>query len=120
MARHAPNTERRRSRRRTRRRRRATPGAALRSPSAPAARRRRTSVRATAPRQLLRPGDLGNAVANHPLDLERHRERSEILGEVQLDLLARLTSAVRGDEVLDLELQRVLAVHLQMLDERRA
>src|SRR5215510_1478234 len=117
MARPAPNTERRPSRRRTRRRRRATPDAALRMPSAPAARRRRTSVRATAPRQLLRPGDLGNAVADHPLDLERHRERGEILGEVQLDLLPRLAPAMRGDEVLDLELQRVLPMHLQMLDE---
>src|SRR5256885_12093255 len=97
--------------------RRASPGAAPPSPCAPAACRRRTSGRVTAPRRGVRVDDLAPPVPDHPLDLEGHRQRSHVLVLREEGRLPRTRPLHRAGEVEDLELQRVVLVHLDVLDE---
>src|SRR5262249_56827095 len=88
-------------------------------PPAPAGRRRRTSLRACAPWQVLRPSRFAPPIADHAFDLQRHGQRPEIFRLGELDRCAAPGPAHGADEVEGLELPRIVLVDEQVLDEGR-
>src|SRR6184192_2684281 len=68
----------------------------------------------------LEPRHLGHTVPDHPLDLERHGQGAEIVLLRGDHRLPRPPPPHGAEQVLDLQLEGIVAVHLEMLDERRA
>ncbi len=69
---------------------------------------------------MVRVRRLAAAVPDHSLDLEGHGERPEIFGLGQDHSLAGPGAANRPNQMKDLELERVVFVHLDVLDEGSA
>src|SRR5688572_611309 len=63
------------------------------------------------------PRDLGDPVADHPLDLEGHGQGAQVVLVRGRHRLARLAPADGAQQVLELQLERVVAVNLEVLDE---
>src|SRR5262245_52824388 len=72
----------------------------------------------TATRAAGRPVEVRAALLDHALDLERHGERADVilLDELHRSPLLRLADGLQ--DVQDLQLERILLVHEQVLDER--
>src|SRR5262249_7207313 len=110
-----PRARRARGRPRRRTRPRASPGARPLLLPGRGAPRRRPSVRAYAQRKIIVPGGLAATLADHPLDLQRDRERSEVLLLWQLELSGGFSVLDRRDQVANLQLEGIVLVHEKVL-----